>query len=153
MQELVSLQKEKLIMFSTCIGAILILCSWYLSYPLSIDSPYDFIFDQTKEEYQSDNFMVNYYNWTKPTSILSHFRVIHYLQVRKSPSDVLFGDDIHTADFPENVRNYDCIAYTVGLGKNFLLHNYSQEILFYESRYNIVFNSGFSYIAIKAESS
>lgn len=73
--------------------------------------------------------------------------------MRKSPSDVLFGDDMHAADFPKNVGNYDCIVYTVGLGKSFLLHNYSQESLFYESRYNIMFNSGFSYVAIKAESS
>jgi hypothetical protein len=65
----------------------------------------------------------------KPSSILSHFRVMYYLQVRKSPSDVLFGDDMRATNLPENVRNYDCIVYTVGLRKSFLSHNYSKDFI------------------------
>lgn len=39
------MQKLKLILIPICVGAVLLFISWYLSYPVSIDSPYDFAYN------------------------------------------------------------------------------------------------------------
>lgn len=39
------MQKMKLILIPMCIGVILLFLSWGLSYPVSIDSPYDFVYN------------------------------------------------------------------------------------------------------------
>jgi len=39
------MQKLKLTSIPMCIGVILLFLSWYLSYPISIDSPYDFVYN------------------------------------------------------------------------------------------------------------
>jgi len=38
-------QKLKLTLIPMCIGIIFLFLSWYLSYPVSIDSPYDFVYN------------------------------------------------------------------------------------------------------------
>lgn len=43
--------KLKLILIPTCIGIGLTLFSWYVSYPVSIDSPYDFIYNHISPLY------------------------------------------------------------------------------------------------------
>ena len=40
-----SLEKSKLLLFPFFVGVSLMICSWYLSYPLSIDSVGDFVFN------------------------------------------------------------------------------------------------------------
>ncbi len=109
------------------------------------------IFFQTEVEYQSANFLINHYNWTKQSSILSHFRVMRYLET-KTASDSEFGHDL-TSTFPEDARNYDCAFYTIGLGKNLLLHNQSAPEAFSGVGYNRVFDSTFCAILIKMNSS
>ena len=109
------------------------------------------IFFQTKNEYQCANFMVDYHNWTRSSSILSHFRLMNYLKTRTA-SGAFFKHDLNK-DFPENIVNYDCIVYTVGLGKNFLLHNYSMVELYKNSSYNSIFDSGSSHVLVKTKKS
>lgn len=99
---------------------------------------------QTQEAYRAENFFINYYNWEKPSFILVNFRVMTYLQSKLS-ADPYFSPD------PRTVKEVDTIFYTVGLGKNFLGANYTMENLFSEERLNVVYNNGFSYMAIKAQ--
>ena len=129
----------------------LVLVIFFSSIPLTESFSDGQIFFQTKDQYQCTNFAISYYNWTRQSSILSHFRLMLYLQA-KTASDVSFGHDL-SSNFPGDVRNYDFILYTVGLGKSYLRHNYSTTELFRESRYNRVFDSKYSYIVIKASDS
>lgn len=103
---------------------------------------------QTKEDYQTENFLIDHYNWTNPAFILAHYRVITYLQT-KQPSVAYFEDDVYSPLFPR-LKEYDCIVYTVGLGKNLLRYNYTTERILHDEKLNVVYNNGFSYIAIKS---
>jgi hypothetical protein len=102
---------------------------------------------QTKEAYHTENFMIDYYNWTNQAFILAHVRVITYLQT-KQPSLAIFEDDVYSPLFPR-LKEYDSIVYTVGLGKNLLSYNYTTERILREEILNVVYNNGFSYVAIK----
>jgi hypothetical protein len=106
------------------------------------------IFFQTKVDYQTENFLVNHYNWTNPSLILAHYRVITYLRT-KQPSLVHFEDDVYSPLFPR-IKEYDCIVYTVGLDINLLRYNYTTDSILREEKLNVVYNSGFSYIATKS---
>jgi hypothetical protein len=108
-------------------------------------------FYQTKDEYQCAGFALNYYNWTKQSSVLSHVRFMNYLIVKAASSSTLFGSDF-SSEFPENTGNYDCIVYTVGLGKNLFFDNYSLADLIERSKYDTIFDSHSSYIVVKARS-
>ena len=110
-----------------------------------IDSQITF---QTKEAYQTENFMIDHYNWTNPSLILAHVRVMTYLQA-KQPSTAYFEDDVYSPLFPR-IKQYDAIVYTVGLGINLLRFNYTTERILGEAELNMVHNDGFSYIAIKS---
>jgi hypothetical protein len=68
----------------------------------------------------------------------------------KSAAAITFGHDLSSA-FPENIEDYDCIVYTVGLGKNLLLHRHSLTELQNESKYNRIYDSDHSYILIKTK--
>lgn len=126
----------------------LILIALFVFYPLNYsfyDSQIQF---QTKEEYLLTNFTIDNYNWASQSSVLSHFRLMHYLQARTS-SQVIFGNDIEAPNFPNDTKNYYVILYTVGLKKSFLSHNYSMTEILSSSRYNNVFDSGLSNILQK----
>jgi len=99
---------------------------------------------QTLEAYRADNFFIEYYNWEKPSSIFADFRVITYLQSKLS---------VYTYFTPylQTGKEADTIFYTVGVGKYLLRKNYTMERMFCEERLNVVYNNGFSYIAIKAQ--
>ena len=103
---------------------------------------------QTKEAYQAENFMIDRYNWTNPILILAHFRVITYLRT-KQPSIANFENDVYSPLFPR-LKEYDSIVYTIGLGKNLIEHNYTTDRILREEKLNMVYNNGFSYVAIKA---
>jgi hypothetical protein len=103
---------------------------------------------QTKEAYQTENFMIHNYNWTNPSLILAHYRVITYLQT-KQPSLANFEDDVYSPLFPR-LKDYDTIVYTVGLGKNLLRYNYTTERILREEKLNMIYNNGFSYVSTKS---
>lgn len=102
---------------------------------------------QTKEAYQAENFMIDRYNWTNPSLILAHYRVIPYLQT-KQPSLAYFESD-YSPLFPR-LKDYDSIVYTIGLGKHLLRYNHTTEKILHEEKLNTIYNNGFSYIAIKS---
>jgi hypothetical protein len=103
---------------------------------------------QTKVDYQTENFLIDHYNWTNPSLILAHSRVITYLYA-KQPSLVIFEDDVYSPLFPR-IKEYDCIVYTVGLGINLLRYNYTNKGILHEEKLNMIYNNGFSYIATKS---
>jgi len=103
---------------------------------------------ETKEAYYAENFMIDHYNWTNPSVILAHYRVVTYLQT-KQPSVAYFEDDVYSPLFPR-LKEYDSIVYTVGLGKNLLRYNYTTERILREEKLNVIYNNDFSYVAIKS---
>jgi hypothetical protein len=48
------------------------------------------------------------------------------------------------------MKEYDTIVYTLGLGKNLLKHDYTTERILLEEKVNIVYNNGFSYVAVRS---
>jgi hypothetical protein len=103
---------------------------------------------QTKVDYQTESFFIDYYNWTHSSLVLAHYRVITYLQA-KQPSFINFENDVNSPLFPR-IKEYDCIVYTVGLGISLLRYNYTTERILHETKLDVVYNSGFSYIAMKS---
>jgi hypothetical protein len=103
---------------------------------------------QTKEAYQAENFMIDHYNWTNQAFILAYFGVITYLQT-KQPSPAIFDNDVYSPLFPR-LKEYDSIVYTVGLGKNLIGYNYTTDRILREEKLNMVYNNGFSYVAIRS---
>ena len=127
--------------------SFLVLLILFLFLPLHMSFFDSQIMFQTKEAYQAENFMIDHYNWKKPSLILAHIRVVTYLQT-KQPSVAYFESDSSIL-FPR-LNDYDSIVYTVGLGKNLLKHNYSTERILHEEKLNLIYNNGFSYIATKS---
>jgi uncharacterized membrane protein YjjP (DUF1212 family) len=103
---------------------------------------------QTKDAYQTENFFIYHYNWTNPSFILAHFRVITYMRTKQPNNVVYFEDDVYSPLFPR-IKEYDYIVYTVGLGINLLRYNYTIEGIFREEKLNVVYNSGLSYLAVR----
>lgn len=125
----------------------LVLLMLFVFVPLHTSFDNSQIMYQTKEAYQTENFMIDHYNWTPPSFILAHVRVMTYLQT-KQPSVAYFEDDVYSPLFPR-IREYDAIVYTVGLGINLLRYNYTTERILREEKLNVVYSDGFSYIARK----
>jgi len=105
---------------------------------------------QTREEYQSTNFLIYHYDWTKPGLMLVQSRVKPYLQVKSCSERVDFKSDWPWF-YPQWAEGFDCILYTVSLGKSLSKYNSSFERILFEgkTKFGIVFNSGFSYILIR----
>jgi len=131
------------------ISLFLVLLILFAFVPLHGTFSTDQIMFQTKEAYQTENFFIDHYNWANPSFILAHFRVLTYLKCRQ-PSLVYLEDDVYSPLFPR-IKEYDCIVYTVGLGINLLRYNYTTDRILREEKLNVVYNSGFSYIAIEAQ--
>lgn len=87
--------------------------------------------------------MIDNYNWNASSRLFSHFRLLQYLgrRVRSYSEDVIFEDD-GSPDFLQNIKDYDCVVYSAGLGKSFLRLNYTFERLLSDHHYNLIYNSG-----------
>lgn len=107
------------------------------------------IFFQTKETYDASNFMIDHYNWANTGLILAHVRVATYLESRQ-PLATLFENDFSPL-FPR-IGKYETIVYTIGLGKNLLKYNYTQDKITDEIHFNQVYSNGFSCILINSSS-
>lgn len=126
----------------------LILVVLFTFIPLSSSYLDNEIMFQTREAYQSANFMLDNYSWTQRNIILSHIRLMTYLSSRKDSYAIFVSDFSRT--FPESIETCDYIFYTVGLEKSLLRLNLTERMLFeIENRRNIIFNSGASFVAMK----
>ena len=129
----------------------LVLLVLFVSIPIHttfIDSEIMF---QTKEARHAENFVIDKYDWTTPHFILVHYRVLTYIQTKQPSNIVRFEDDVYSPDFPR-LGEYDTIFYTVGLGKNLLKYNYTIETTIHDEKLNLVYNNGFSFVAIRSSS-
>ena len=134
-------------------GLFLILILLFVSVPIhaSFNSYIgSFVPFQTKQEYVAENFLLDSYNWTTSSVVISHSSVEVYLRSRldTSQTEVKLENDFWF-DFPR-IKRYDCILFTIGIVNNFLLHNYSVEKILSEEKFNVIYDNGFSQIAIKS---
>lgn len=106
-------------------------------------------FYQTQEAYRAENFMIEEYNWTHSSFVLAHTRVVNYLMAR-NPSNATYESDFSSL-FPR-LQDYDCILYTIGLGKSLLRHNSSIEAIIQQDQelFNLAYDNGFSRMTIKS---
>jgi len=131
--------------YLTCVFLLILLLFAFM--PLHSSFFDSQIMFQTKEAYYAENFMVDRYNWTRPSLVLSHFRVETYLQTRQ-PNNANFENDF-SITFPR-FEDYDAIVYTIGLGKNLLLYNYTAGSILNYSNVNNIYDNGFSFIGVKS---
>jgi hypothetical protein len=107
---------------------------------------------QTKEAFNAEHFLMDHYDWTKPSLILAHSPVTVYLlsSLDINQINAAFESDF-SSTFPR-LSQYDCILYTIGLGNSFLSYNYTLEGIVYDEKLDVIYNNGFSDIAIKGSS-
>jgi hypothetical protein len=116
--------------------------SSFTSYPLTF---------QTREDLATANFMINKYDWNSKSTVIADLGTAWY-----TVSQIYGNTEIDSDTGPRfglsNIIAYDSIVYSLGLAES--LNNSgisveatSQRIM---DRFDIVYNSGFSYIATKS---
>ena len=131
-------------------GLFLILLSLVAFFPLHVsfvDSPINF---QTKEAQTTADFMIEKYDWNRASVILSHVSD-HWYILPQVEGNFIFYDDFSSGFQSRSIETYDTIIYSVGLAKSlernkFSEGNISRQIL---DRFNVIYDSGLSYIAEK----
>lgn len=126
----------------------LILLVLFVSVPLHGSFGGSQIFFQTKEGYQTVNFFIDHYDWTIPSLLLGHYRVLTYIEA-KQPANTTFEGDVYSPLFPR-MKEYDTILYTTGLGINLLKYNYTADTIASDMYLNVIYNSGLSFSAVKS---
>jgi hypothetical protein len=110
------------------------------------------VFFQTKKEEVTTDFAIAHYNWFGSGSVLTHFRLLTYIE-SKTAGTVQFGSEFQfTKDywttFPQNIPTYNCIIYTSGLAQRAYAYNYSIDDLWQNQKYNRAYDTGQSYILV-----
>lgn len=111
------------------------------------DSPITF---QTKEAHTTADFMIDKYDWNTHGTILAHVSDRSYIVPQIEGNAVIYSD--FSSSFQNlSIETFDSIIYSVGLAKSLQKsslseENASRQIL---GAFNIIYNSGFSYIAEK----
>jgi hypothetical protein len=105
---------------------------------------------QTKEDLATASFMLEKYDWGSNSLVITDLATRWYLlpQITGNPQ-------IDTSIAPRfrlsNITMYDSIVYSVGLAENLNMSNVSVEATSQQimNKFDVVYNSGFSYIATK----
>jgi len=97
---------------------------------------------QTKEDYQTENFVIDHYNDTKASYVLAHLRVVTYMNA-KNPNSYYEKPSSATLS---NLDKYNIIVYTLGFGRSLLGYNYTAMRILREQRLNIVYSSDSSFV-------
>jgi hypothetical protein len=97
---------------------------------------------QTRDVYIASNFFIDHYQWEKPGSILTGFRVETYIQPKLNSYTYINRN-------PEIAGEMDTIFYTLELAGNRFGNNSTFESFLQNQRLNIVYNDGVSNIATK----
>ena len=105
---------------------------------------------QTKEDLITANFMIEKYDWTSRSIIITDEVGIWYI-LPQIQGNTQVDTDLGPTIKLSNITNYDCIMYSVGLANtlknnNIPLQETSNHIT---SQFDLVYNSGLSYIAKK----
>jgi hypothetical protein len=128
--------------YFTCFFLILLILFTFIPLHSSFISEIQF---QTREDYQTENFMIDHYNGTKPSYVLAHIRVVTYLNA-KNPN--AYYEKL-SSETLSRIDRYDIIVYTLGFGRRLLSYNYTADRLVGEEKLNIIYSSGSSFIAAK----
>ena len=97
---------------------------------------------QTKEAYRTENFFINHTNWAQLPSVLMYSSVTFYVQSKVSV-------DTNLIYYFTEGKQLDFMLYTLGLGKDMLLQNYTSQKIIQEQSMNLLYNNGFSLVAAK----
>ena len=135
--------ESKLRRYLTCFFLIILILFTFIPIHSSFISEIQF---QTKETYQTENFLIDHYNGTKPSYVLAHIRVVTYLNA-KNPNSYYERLSFETLS---KLDRYDIIVYTLGFGQSLLRYNFTAKGMLQEERLNVVYTSGFSFIAVKS---
>ncbi len=120
----------------------LILLILFVSVPIRASYGNQFIFFQTEESYTAENFLINQYDWAKHDSFLADNWVTDYLVNR------IIGNSSFT-DHPEKIGTVDTVFYTIGLILTMDNENYTLDGTISGERLNVIYNNGYSLIAVK----
>ncbi|MFB3888913.1 MAG: hypothetical protein ACE14S_05430 [Candidatus Bathyarchaeia archaeon] len=108
------------------------------------------IFFQTKNEYETEHFILDKYDMNASTTILSEISVRSYLRPQV-PENVELQSVISVLFKSQEIGSIKCIVYDIGFEKalqksDMPVENASREIL---SGFDVVYNSGTAYIAVR----
>jgi hypothetical protein len=130
---------------------ILILVVLFVFIPIHSSFGSFLITFQTRETQTTANFMIEQYNWTLNSIVIADVGTKWYITPQIQGNTEII-DDYSSRFVPSKITTHDCIIYSVGLAKTLQLNNVSieetsQMIL---DRFNVIYNSGSSYIATKS---
>ena len=126
---------------------ILILVVLFAFVPLHSTFSYTPITFQTKEGYQTANFMLEKYNWGSG-GIVSDSSILAYIYPQLKGEVTQFNE--YSEGFSSiNLTKYD-IMYTVGFARVLVAGNFSTEQVFTDR--NIIYHSGSNFVALKSGS-
>jgi hypothetical protein len=105
---------------------------------------------QTKENIATANFMIEKYDWNSKSIVIAESDAKWYISTQIQGNTLVDADLAPTIELLY-ITNYDCIIYSVGLvhtlqDSNISVEETSQQIM---SKFDLVYNSGFSYIEMK----
>jgi hypothetical protein len=109
---------------------------------------------QTREAQTTANFLIDKYNWNSSAftgTVISDLGARWYIDAQIQEYTELYT--VESSGFlTSNTTNFDCIIYSVGLAMSLKMNNVSVEEMSHHilNRYNVVYNSGLSYIAEKS---
>ena len=104
---------------------------------------------QTKENLLTANFLIENYSWNSNRLVVMDSSTKWYISPQVQVRTI---DTNYDARFGlENITEYDCIVYSLGLETSLQLNNVSTQSLYQQvsNEYNIVYDSAFSYVATK----
>ncbi|MFX1362973.1 MAG: hypothetical protein ACFE7A_05935 [Promethearchaeota archaeon] len=140
--------KTKLTKYYKCLFLVLIVLFTFVI----LHGSYSWKWFQTRDDYRSANFFIEFYDLSRDDRILSYGSVSFYIRSLVGRVAVF---ETASRSPPLDPENYDCIIYTAGLERTLLAWNYSVESKSFKTQknFNIVFTSGFSFIAISTNNS
>ncbi|MGD0645051.1 MAG: hypothetical protein ABSA75_09120 [Candidatus Bathyarchaeia archaeon] len=105
---------------------------------------------QTKEDLATANFMIEKYDWNSKSTVIADSGTAWYI-LPQIQGNTQIDTQFTTRFGLSNIMMYDSVIYSVGLAEslnmsNISVDNGSQQIM---DRLDVVYNSGFSYIATK----
>jgi hypothetical protein len=111
-------------------------------------------FSQTQDAIDSENFMLEKYNWAKGGRVLMHGPVTEYFYSRLGFEEIS-GTSIERDDAIRFARlnEYSEILYTAGLEQRLFSardsQNYTVDNIVIDANYNVIYNNGFSFIFVR----
>jgi hypothetical protein len=143
------LYKNKFRPYLICL--VLILLALFVFVPIHSSFATYPINYQTKEDLATTNFIIEKYDWISTSIVIADSGTRWYILTQ-----IQGNTEIDAGIAPRfslsNITNYDCIIYSVGLAhsiparNNNSIEETSQQIM---DKFDLVYNSGFSYIATK----